>query len=245
MAVLEVQVFEERFDPASKAWALSLTPLASAQSQDIQLEDPSSPELEREFLWYWEDFALQDPFEKSRALAAEQSLLKYAETIRDAIEEPLADILRNRQSTLQEVTVHLAIKSEGSNSSLQRLHWELLENLELWTRLPSTCKAIQVFRRIMSAASSPITECPTVTSRLNVLVTTARPDLDEDIPYRLVSKNIWKTLQTASHLGQHINIKIVRPGTWEALSKELNEKDKGYYHLIHFDTHGVVDRTTR
>jgi hypothetical protein len=245
MDVLEVQVFEERFDLACMAWTLSFTTTASAQSQEILLEDPSSAELEKEFLWYWEDFALQDPFEKSRALAAERNLLKYTESIRDAVEKPLANILRYSQYTSKAVSVHLAIKSEGSRSSLQRLHWELLENMELWTRLPSTCRSIQISRRIIFVASPPILKCPSVTSKFNVLVITARPDLDEDIPYRLVSKDIWKTLQKSSHLRQHIKVKFVRPGTWEDLSKELHEKDKGYYHLIHFDTHGSVDRTTR
>jgi hypothetical protein len=97
----------------------------------------------------------------------------------------------------------------------------------------------------MPVALPPTLECPTVTSTFNVLVITARPYLDEDIPYRLVSKDIWKTLRKSSHLRQYVKVKFVRPGTWEELAKELKDMDKGYYHLIHFDTHGVVDQATR
>jgi len=39
---------------------------------------------------------------------------------------------------------------------------------------------------------------------------------------------------------EDVNIELLRPGTYEALYKHLEEKGQGYYHIIHFDTHGAL-----
>ncbi len=35
-----------------------------------------------------------------------------------------------------------------------------------------------------------------------------------------------------------VNVELLRPGTYEALERHLEEKGAGFYHIIHFDAHG-------
>ncbi|MDM8564322.1 tetratricopeptide repeat protein [Candidatus Halobeggiatoa sp. HSG11] len=76
---------------------------------------------------------------------------------------------------------------------------------------------------------------------LNVLLVTARPDGKHDVGYRTISRPLVEMLQNAK---LPVKIDILRPGTYQALVKQLeqvtNEYGKGYYHLLHFDVHGAV-----
>ncbi len=73
--------------------------------------------------------------------------------------------------------------------------------------------------------------------QINLLIVTARPSEESDISYRTIQRPLIESLDRAS---ARVNSHILRPGTFESLSKHLQEKKPGYYHIIHFDLHGAV-----
>ena len=60
-----------------------------------------------------------------------------------------------------------------------------------------------------------------------------------------VLTRIQREMNTGTGLLQ-LNIEVVRPGTISALKLHLDrtkrEKGPGYFHLVHFDLHGIVDK---
>lgn len=70
---------------------------------------------------------------------------------------------------------------------------------------------------------------------LNLLIVTARPDEENDIGYRTISRPIVEAIRDAK---LRVNVEIVRPGTYEAFVRQLESKPEGFYHVVHFDLHG-------
>lgn len=66
---------------------------------------------------------------------------------------------------------------------------------------------------------------------------TARPNEDSDVGYRTISRPLVELIDNSN---LPVNIELLRPATYEALCKHLEEKRSGYYHIIHFDTHGAL-----
>ena len=92
-------------------------------------------------------------------------------------------------------------------------------------------------RRNRTPQTMPGAAAPSPT--INLLVVTARPDLEKDVGYRTITRPLVESLRQAR---QPVDIDIVRPGTYRALKDQLEEvaarKGSGYYHAIHFDLHG-------
>jgi hypothetical protein len=76
---------------------------------------------------------------------------------------------------------------------------------------------------------------------INVLLVTARPSGGRDVGYRTISRPLVEGLRQTN---VPVQIKIVRPGTYQALENHLREVKEqhgvGYYHVIHFDVHGAL-----
>ena len=72
---------------------------------------------------------------------------------------------------------------------------------------------------------------------INLLLVTARPNEENDVAYRTISRPLIETIKNSQLL---VNVELLRPGTYEALEKKLEERGAGYYHAIHFDAHGAL-----
>ncbi len=72
---------------------------------------------------------------------------------------------------------------------------------------------------------------------VNLLVVVARPDEENDVGYRTISRPLVEAIGQSD---LRVNVDILRPGTYEALVKQLAEKGEGYYHIVHFDMHGCL-----
>jgi hypothetical protein len=71
---------------------------------------------------------------------------------------------------------------------------------------------------------------------LNLLMVTARP-FKEDVAYRVVSRPLIEAIANSQ---LPVKIDLLRPATFESLSKHLEDKGAGHYHMIHFDCHGAL-----
>ncbi|MEN8445786.1 MAG: CHAT domain-containing protein, partial [Cyanobacteria bacterium J06555_13] len=121
------------------------------------------------------------------------------------------------------------IEIEGESPEFHALHWEALKDPKHPTPLSVECLFT---RKRFHQGLVGIDLKPS--STINLLVVTARPDEENDVGYRTISRPLIETIQQAQ---LRVNVELLRPGTFQALSDHLEGKE-GYYHIVHFDTHG-------
>jgi tetratricopeptide (TPR) repeat protein len=73
--------------------------------------------------------------------------------------------------------------------------------------------------------------------KLNILLVIARPYGEKDIALRTIARPL---LQALSNIRQKVNLKVLRPPSFEQFERELNA-NRGFYHIVHFDGHGDFD----
>ncbi|HEY9707957.1 MAG TPA: CHAT domain-containing protein, partial [Oculatellaceae cyanobacterium] len=73
--------------------------------------------------------------------------------------------------------------------------------------------------------------------KLNILLVIARPYGEKDIALKTIARPL---LESVSHIRQKVNIKVLRPPSFEQFERELNAHP-GFYHIVHFDGHGDFD----
>ncbi|NET36466.1 MAG: hypothetical protein F6K19_31295, partial [Cyanothece sp. SIO1E1] len=199
------------------------------QSQyKITIQDPFDGKQERELEFYFEDW-IKFPFDNQViAKRAAQSVQTYGETLfKQIFQDP--DAYSDYKQACRDGLTALRIEIEGESPNFQALHWEALK--EPKQPKPFAVEGIFVRKRFQSGLT-PINLKPSPT--INLLVVTARPDEESDVGYRTISRPLIEAIQQAQ---LRVNIELLRPGTFQALSAHLERKE-GYYHIIHFDAHG-------
>ncbi|MFM7383153.1 MAG: CHAT domain-containing protein, partial [Microcystaceae cyanobacterium] len=132
--------------------------------------------------------------------------------------------LRGNLGTLQ-------LEIESLNPAFQALHWEALRDPEL--PKPLAVEAVMIRKSSRpTAVAAEVAVSPTI----NLLLVTARPSR-HDVAYRTISRPLLEALEQGN---LRVKVDLLRPATFEALSKHLEAKGAGYYHLIHFDAHGAL-----
>ncbi|TFK68840.1 hypothetical protein BDN72DRAFT_649850 [Pluteus cervinus] len=150
------------------------------------------------------------------------------------------------------------------DSSIHRLYWELLLRLptsSLFQPSPASVVGKVIITRSFLSDDLAVNKLPTRNSRItlksaigtkrqifNVLLVIAR-DLDPQKQEADPTIGLEPLLAIQKELQQRdsgclLSVEVVRPGTFSALTKHLKsatqEHGKGYYHLVHFDVHGMV-----
>lgn len=195
----------------------------------ITIQDPFSAKQEQELEWYFEDW-LRMPFtDQVIAQRAAASVRTYGENL---FEQVFGDrhayghylLCRDRMS-------EVVIEIQGRSPGFQALHWEAL--WEKGQPRPLAVDAVMVRKDGRSSRSAmQVREASPV---LRLLVVTARPDEESDVGYRTISRPLIEAIRNAQ---VPVAVELLRPGTYEALSRHLEEKGEGYYHIVHFDAHG-------
>jgi len=73
--------------------------------------------------------------------------------------------------------------------------------------------------------------------KLNILLVIARPYGEKDIALRTIARPL---LEALANIRQKVNLKVLRPPSFEQFERELNAH-RGFYHIVHFDGHGDFD----
>src|SRR5919202_1596534 len=73
--------------------------------------------------------------------------------------------------------------------------------------------------------------------KLNILLVIARPYGEKDIALRTIARPL---LAASANIRQKVNLKVLRPPSFEQFERELNAH-RGFYHIVHFDGHGDFD----
>ena len=208
----------------------------SRDNYDITISDPfgTEPRKEQELEWYFESWLRYPMLDNVMASRAKTSICEYGEDLFKQVFKSHPDAYvsyREVSKDLSQVTIEI----ESISPEFQAIHWEALQDGNF--EPPASILAIQcVFSRKSKRATvtkAEVKQSPTI----NLLVVTARPNSDEDVAYRAISRPLVQAIRNAK---LRVNIDLLRPGTYEALSNHLDAKGNGYYHIVHFDVHGSL-----
>eukprot|EP01098_Paradermamoeba_levis_P002374 TRINITY_DN12777_c0_g1_i1.p1 TRINITY_DN12777_c0_g1~~TRINITY_DN12777_c0_g1_i1.p1 ORF type:complete len:281 (-),score=-11.98 TRINITY_DN12777_c0_g1_i1:5-847(-) len=199
---------------------------------EVELPNPVDRDQERRFEWYFEQ-QLRNPFlDRERVKRVAEEIRQYGETLFTTLFQApnLAFEYRTcRNQGLDQLEFAIVGKSTGFHT----IHWEALKDPEL----PEAFAAgrANVFRKNNQPVSFPAPISPSTV--LNLLIVTARPDWEDDVNYRTIIRPVIELIESAQ---LRVDAHILRPGTYQAFVEHLDTKPAGFYHLVHFDTHGAL-----
>ncbi|GAB4012370.1 hypothetical protein GCM10028808_28290 [Spirosoma migulaei] len=224
-----ITIREDRFDEQVFHLKISFN---NGPEYEVQLPNPIDKAQEKEFEWYFEEHLCTPFLDGERAKRAVATIRQYGEALFATLFQAPATFYEYRtcmNSGLNQLEFAIIGKSTGFHA----IHWEALRD----PTLPQAFSAGQanVFRKNNRPAGFEAQLQPS--SMLNLLMVTARPDWEDDVNYRTIVRPIIDLIESAK---LRVDAHILRPGTYEQLGRHLDEKPAGFYHLIHFDTHGAL-----
>jgi hypothetical protein len=204
---------------------------------DLLPWSPVRTAFDEDLGWYIELYAIQEPFSVERAQSVTNRLQAYGAALAGIISS--ATIFQNGTMVLQNQEVIIRIDDADHYSPfLQRLRWELLEDSSLWeeNRRPKGVSVVRIAGQLIEK-----TERRASSDQQRILVLTARPNLGQDIPHRLLTRTIFDIINDLQKdTANSPTLEIVRPGTFDALRETLECQEWGYYNTIHLDVHGQL-----
>ena len=220
----------------------------------LQLRDPFTAAQERECKWYLERYT-RSPFALERAAAAEKSFREYGQNLLTQL--GLSDIapLWSKDKPMIDIEVIQRADCEndvGGLLSVHRLHWEFLEDGDLWIINTARVSVRRVLAQKETTRMAGIDQEKTsIRSRhpnsFNVLLVVARDLTIDGAAYEDVdaSNGLRALLYASKSLNDSassftLNVEVVRPGALPALEEHLSRYERGHFDLVHFDIHGIV-----
>jgi tetratricopeptide (TPR) repeat protein/GTPase SAR1 family protein len=190
----------------------------------------TEPQKDADLTWYFEKWLNMPLLEKVRAERAAKSVREYGESL-------FSQVFKDRDAYgayahLKHDLDRLEIEIIGTSPEFQAWHWEAMHDPQLPRPLAVDCRITRKYTQKMAIAAR-VQPSPVV----NVLLVTARPDEEDDVIYRTISRSMVELIQNA-HL--RVNIEILRPATYKSLIDQLDKRGAGYYHILHFDGHGAL-----
>jgi hypothetical protein len=107
--------------------------------QSCKLKAPLTNAEKEECRWYLENFVAEAPYSTTRAQKAVKVLKSYAEALQQDLNllrltPNTACSLSNKRRTLVIEIKEDPLVEKNSQNSIHQLHWELLEQPNLWTQ---------------------------------------------------------------------------------------------------------------
>ncbi|MEN9565289.1 MAG: hypothetical protein RLZZ69_485, partial [Cyanobacteriota bacterium] len=207
------------------------TLVIEGNNYQITVSDPFAAREEQELEWYFEEWLRYPILEQVKATKAAASVRQYGQELFKQVFK--TDInAYSKYSQLRSNLSQVQIEIESITPEFHAIHWEALQDPDLPRPLAVDCILIRKSVR-PAIIEAKVKEFPTV----NLLVVTARPNTDEDVGYRTISRPLVEAIRNSQ---LRVNIELLRPGTYEALERHLESKGSGYYHIVHFDVHGAL-----
>ncbi len=227
-------------------------------AQRWEFTAPIGPIEAEELRWYLEKYAVwPSHYFRDRARAVEENLAKWGRLLHDAAlpTEPTANVMQAWATIDGEAGRRFSVHVDASTVAgaeepekarareaatlLLGLPWELLRDGDGF--LFQGAKPTRVRRRLPGTRDHKV---PVVDPPIRILLVTARPE-DEACGYIDHRASALPLVRAMEALGGLVQLHILRPPTLGALSDELvRARDAGEpYHVVHFDGHGVYDRS--
>jgi len=197
----------------------------------IAVENPFPPEQEAELEWYFEQWLVFPLTQTARAERARDSVRSYGEALFEQVFKRDVDAYSEYKAQRESLT---QIEISGDSTEFQALHWEALHDPQMPRSLAVDCVMV---RKRVKATAVKATVAPAPVIRL--LVVTARPGEEHDVNHRTISRPLMELIQQSQ---LRVQVDLLRPATFEALTQHLDEKGAGFYHIVHLDMHGAVMR---
>ncbi|MDP5338899.1 MAG: tetratricopeptide repeat protein, partial [Nodularia sp. (in: cyanobacteria)] len=197
----------------------------------VTITDPFTAKEEKELEWYFEEWVT---FPFSYTVIAERaaaSVKTYGESLFQQVFQAdfnAYSLYRQLRGNLSQVQIEIVAKTPEFHA----LHWEALQDPDLSRPLAVDC--VMLRKNVKPAPVSANVQSSPV---INLLVVVARPDEERDVGYRTISRPLLELIDNSN---LRVNVELLRPGTYESLSKHLEAKGAGFYHIVHLDMHGAL-----
>ncbi|HEX8266577.1 MAG TPA: CHAT domain-containing protein, partial [Pyrinomonadaceae bacterium] len=230
----KILISEQKPQPAEDSFAVKLKFDDADEFEGLTIQNPFTAQNEAKLEWHFESY-VSFPYLKEVEPHEAQGIIKQAG------ENLFQQLFGQRQiySRYQQILNNglnsLVIEISGS-PEFHSLHWEALKDPNLPTAFALD---VPILRKDLKP--QPLPAVSRETSTINLLIVTSRPQGRRDVSYRTISRPLVELIRNSQ---LPVKIDILRPGTYEALSKHLDnataEHGKGFYHVVHFDVHGAL-----
>lgn len=197
----------------------------------ITITDPFTRQEEQQLEWYFEEWLVYPMLNTVKAEQAAASVENYGQKLFEQVFKTNFDAYseyRQLRGELKQVQIEI----ESQTPEFQALHWEALRDPELPRSLAVDCVMVRKHIKLV-----PVSAYVQPSPVINLLVVVARPKEEDDVGYRTISRPLIEAIEKCQ---LRVNVELLRPGTYEALERHLEEKGTGFYHIIHFDAHGAL-----
>lgn len=231
-----------------------------ASQQSWRLVAPIGPIEANELAWYLEKYAIwPSEFFRERAQRVEANLVDWGKLLHEAAlpVAPTANVLQawarvdahagrrfsvyiDADTALETGTPASAVHSAREAATLLLgLPWELLHDGERF--LFQGGKPTRVRRRLPNTRDLDV---PVLATPIRILLISARPE-DEACGYLDHRASALPLVEAIEALGSVVELQLLAAPTVPALGQELERAHRARkpYHVVHFDGHGVYDRS--
>ncbi|HRH96217.1 MAG TPA: TIR domain-containing protein, partial [Prosthecobacter sp.] len=226
--------------------------------QSWRLVAPLGPIEAGELRWYLEQYAIwPSHYFRDRAQKVEENLVKWGKLLHEAAmpEAHREEVMKAWEKTSDHAgrrfSVHVDVALEAgapeaevkaaqeAATVLLGLPWELLHDGKRY--LFQGAKPTRVRRTLPGTESMGVA---VVATPIRILLVTARPE-DKSCGYIDHRVSAQPLVDAMEALPGQVKIHVLSPPTLPALSAELDRaRSEGKpYHVVHFDGHGVYDKT--
>ncbi len=201
----------------------------------VTFEHPFNKKALTDLRWYLEEY-LRFPYGifPDEAAKIEQKLQAWGEELFKLVFRSSEKAREFFQAATYDGLHNCELAIASDDFAILNLPWELLFS-------PNDRQFLAPSLAGMSRSLSDYAirgEIPTLPQdKLNILLVIARPYGERDIALKTIARPL---LDSISDIRQKVNIKVLRPPSFEEFERELSA-NKGFYHIVHFDGHGDFD----
>ncbi len=201
----------------------------------VAFEHPFDKQALRDLRWYLEEY-LRFPYGifPDEATKIEQKLQVWGEELFELVFRGNEKTREFFQAATYDGLDNCELVITSDDSAILNLPWELLYSpVDALFLAPSLAGMSRSLSNYAVRAEMPILP----QDKINILLVIARPYGEQDIALKTIARPL---LDSISEIRHQVNIKVLRPPSFDQLEQELSD-NKGFYHIVHFDGHGDFD----
>ncbi len=201
----------------------------------VAFSHPFNQQALADLRWYLEDY-LRFPYglEPEKANKIEGQFRQWGEELFELVFRGSEKAREFFQEATREGLKYCEVNIVSDNPRILNLPWELLYSTDY-----------QFLAPLLAGMSRSLSQQPVRAplslqhqEKLNILLVIARPYGERDVGLKTIARPMLEALKP---IQQQVNLKVLRPPSFEEFEKELNSHEQGYYHIVHFDGHGDFD----
>ncbi|MEO1376169.1 MAG: CHAT domain-containing protein [Cyanobacteria bacterium J06635_10] len=219
-------------DNIQLSWQRGLS--APRSAPPVLFEHPFDEETLKDLRWYLEQF-LDFPYGifLDKAKKIEQKFQEWGEQLFKLVFPRTTKAWDFFQEATREGLDNCEINISSDDPTVLNLPWELLYSPDYQFLAPS----LAGMYRSLSGHAVRAEMGQLSQDKLNILLVIARPYGEKDVAFKTIARPMLEALKP---IQKYINLKVLRPPSFEQFERELNAH-KGFYHIVHFDGHGNFD----